>query len=80
MGTVKGFKAKTHVDAKTPPKFSKARSVPYFYREKVEQELDRLVQENILEPVEHSEWASPIVSVLKKMGKVFGSVEISSKL
>ncbi len=43
--------------------------MPYFYREKVEQELDRLVQENILEPVEHSEWASPIVSVLKKDGK-----------
>ena len=32
----------------------------------VEKELDRLVQEGTLEPVEFSEWASPIVPVLKK--------------
>ena len=68
LGTVKGFKARIHVDAQAPPKFSKARSVPYFYRKKVERELDRLVQEGTLEPVEHSEWASPIVAVLKRDG------------
>ena len=45
LGTVKGFKARIHVDAQAPPKFSKARSVPYFYRKKVERELDRLVQD-----------------------------------
>ena len=32
----------------------------------VEKELQRLVQEGILEPVELSEWAAPIVTVLKK--------------
>ena len=49
------------------PRFSKARSVPYAYRELVEKELDRLESEGILEPVEFSEWASPIVSVLKSV-------------
>ena len=68
LGTVKGFKARIHVDPQAPPKFSKVRSVPYFYRKKVERELDRLVQEGTLEPVEHSEWASPIVAVLKRDG------------
>ena len=40
--------------------------MPYFYRDKVEKELDRLVEEGTLEPVESSEWAAPIVAVLKQ--------------
>ncbi len=65
LGTVKGYKAKILLDPDATPKYCKARSIPYFYREKVEKELDRLVGEGTLEPVEHSEWASPIVPVLK---------------
>ena len=38
LGTVKGFKARIHVDPQAPPKFSKARSVPYFYSKKVERD------------------------------------------
>ena len=34
-------------------------------RAKVEQELEWLVYEGILEPVQHSDWAVPIVPVLK---------------
>ena len=65
LGTMKGFKAKIFVDPDATPRFSKARSVPYAFRDKVEAELDRLVSVGILEPVEHADWASPIVSVLK---------------
>ena len=39
------------------------------YRGLVEEELNRLVREGILEPVEMSDWASPIVPVLKSDGK-----------
>ena len=66
LGALRGYQAAIEVDETAAPRFSKARSVPYAYRDMVEKELDRLVQEGTVEPVEFSEWASPIVPVLKK--------------
>ena len=65
LGTMKGFKVKIYVDTNAAPRFNRARSVPYALRDKVDQELDRLTKEGTLEPVEISEWAAPIVAVLK---------------
>ena len=50
LGTLKGTKAKIHVDANAKPKFCKARSVPYALKDKIEHELDRLINEGILSP------------------------------
>ena len=69
LGTITPFKAKLDVHPHARPKFCKARNVPYSSKEAVEQELDRLEAEGILEPVDHSEWATPIVVVPKKDGK-----------
>ena len=65
LGELKEFQATIHVDSKATPRFCKARAVPYAMRTKVDEELDRLVNEGIVEPVEHAEWAAPIVSVWK---------------
>ena len=65
LGTLKDYRATIHVDASVPPKFCKARSVPYALRAKVDQQLDRLIADGILEPVQYAEWATPIVPVLK---------------
>ena len=67
---MKGTSAKLHVDPQTRPRFYKPRPVPYAMRERVEQEIDRLKQEDILQPVEFSDWAAPIVPVLKNDGSV----------
>ncbi len=60
LGTMQGFQAKIIVDSQATPRFCKARTVPYAMREKVEEELNRLVMEGVLEPVEHSEWVAPM--------------------
>ena len=61
LGMLKGFQAKMHVDLHAKPRFFKARTVPYAFRDKVEVELKRLQEEGTLEPVEMSAWAVPIV-------------------
>ncbi len=44
--------------------------MPYVLRERVEGELDRLERESIIEPVEFSNWAAPIVPVVKRDGSI----------
>ncbi|XP_036342443.1 uncharacterized protein K02A2.6-like [Rhagoletis pomonella] len=52
------------------PVFHAAYTVPFKFREKVSLELDRLCKEEILEPIEYSQWASPIVIVAKSNGEI----------
>ena len=54
MGLLKDFQVHIPVDPSISPKFFKARSVPYALKEKIDNELDRLVREGIYEPVEYS--------------------------
>ena len=70
LGMVRDVTAKLHVDPQAQPRFYKPRSVPYAMKEKVELELDRLYQQGIIEPVQFSEWAAPIVPVLKQSGDI----------
>ena len=65
LGTFKGPKAKIHVESEAQPKFLKARPVPYAMAGKIEAELKRLQDEGTIEPVQFSEWAAPIVPILK---------------
>lgn len=51
--------------ANAGPKFCKARPVPYAMKGKIEEELKKLKEEGIIEPVQFSEWAAPIVPILK---------------
>ncbi|XP_044755016.1 uncharacterized protein LOC123313970 [Coccinella septempunctata] len=49
---------------------SKARPLPFAMREKVEQELERLLSLGVIEPVDYSPWGTPVVPVIKKDGSV----------
>ena len=64
-GTLKGIQVTLPLDSNVTPKFCKARSLPYAMQDKVSHEIDRLLEEGILEPVQFSTWAAPCVPVLK---------------
>ena len=68
QGTVSSNKATLQVNPEAMPKFHKARPVPSAIKEEVGAELDRLECEGILNMVDLSVWAAPIVAVPKKDG------------
>ncbi|CAG2235627.1 unnamed protein product [Mytilus edulis] len=70
LGTVKGMKAKIYVDESAVPKYFKARPLPYALKDKVEKELERLEKEGQIQQVEFSDWAAPIVPVVKENGSI----------
>ncbi|XP_041379597.1 uncharacterized protein K02A2.6-like [Gigantopelta aegis] len=70
LGLVQSTQAKLHVDPQSQPKYFRPRPIPYALRGKVEQELERLEKAGIIEPVEFSEWAAPVVPVIKWDGTV----------
>ena len=52
------------------PQFFKPRPVPFALKEKIAEELRRLEKIGVLEKVDFSDWATPIVPVLKPDGSV----------
>ena len=68
LGTLNGISAKHLVEPNAVPQFFKPRPVPYCLKEKVEKELERLVDLKIITPVSFSDWAAPIVLVIKQDG------------
>ena len=65
LGKLKGVEAKLYVDKEALPRCFKPRSVPFALRAKVDNELQRLQATGVIVPIEHSNWAAPIVPVLK---------------
>ena len=78
-GHLKQFKASIQVREDAQPIFLKAGPVPYALKEKVEQELQRLEEEEIIYKMSQSDWAARVVSVPKKDGtlRVCGDYEMT---
>lgn len=74
IGTVRKFYAKFELEPNAQPKIFKPRSVPIALKHQVAAELDRLVANDVIEPVNVMEtpieWASPIVIDTRKNGKI----------
>ncbi|XP_076301711.1 uncharacterized protein LOC143219720 [Lasioglossum baleicum] len=59
-----------HLKENAKPVALKARHVPYAMKSLIEEELTRLVKLGHVVPVDVSEWATPIVPVIKSNGKI----------
>ena len=70
LGELQGVTASIHVSDKARHRFVKSRQVPFAMRAKVEKELDHLLALGVIRPVQFSDWAAPIVPVLKGDGRV----------
>lgn len=70
LGTYRGDPVAIQLKPNAAPKFLKARPVPFAIKDRVEKEIDRLVGENVLRPVSFSEWATPVVPIIKKNGAI----------
>ena len=70
LGQMKHHQATLHVPASATPVFCKARPVPFALKEAASKELDRLEQAGIVEKVERSDWAAPVVLVPKRDGSI----------
>ena len=70
FGKLKNAKARLQLKDGARPRFLKARPLPYAMRPKVEAEVDRLENLGIVSKVQWSEWATPIVPVIKPNGSV----------
>ena len=70
IGKVKDIKAGLTIKEIARPRFMKARTLPYSLKPKTEKELDNLERQGILTKVNTSEWATPIVPVVKHNGDV----------
>nr|XP_029719642.1 uncharacterized protein K02A2.6-like [Aedes albopictus] len=70
IGKIRGLSAKLRLKPDTVPVYIKARPVPFSLRGAVEQELEKLVKDGVLEKVNHSAWATPVVPVMKANNRV----------
>ena len=70
LGLVKGVTVKLYVDPSATPRFFRPRSVPHALRGRVEQELERLEKTGIIEAIKFSDWATPVVPLVKGDGSI----------
>uniref|UniRef100_A0A1X7T2S0 Peptidase A2 domain-containing protein n=1 Tax=Amphimedon queenslandica TaxID=400682 RepID=A0A1X7T2S0_AMPQE len=70
LGKLRDFTAKIHVQSDAKPKFYRPRPVALSLRQKVFDEIDRLRGLGVITPVKYSEWAAPIVPIVKTDGSI----------
>ncbi|XP_048580358.1 uncharacterized protein K02A2.6-like [Nematostella vectensis] len=70
LGCLKGYAAQLHVRDVATPVHQKHRTVPFAIRHQVETELENLEKQGIISPITNSEWATPVVPLVKKSGGI----------
>lgn len=69
-GKIAGEQVSFTLKPNSVPVFVRARPIPFALKSRVEEEIKNLVMQDILEKVDHSDYATPIVPVVKANGKI----------
>lgn len=80
LGRFTGGKATLRVREGAAPVFHRARPLPFALRERMDKELDVMLGAGIIEPVDCSDWASPLVPVNKPDGTLRVCVDYKATL
>ena len=70
LGKLQGFAAKLHIHTDAKPRFFRPRPIALSLKQKVLAEIDRLQGLGVITPVKYSEWAAPIVPIVKTDGSI----------
>lgn len=70
IGTIPNIKGKLKLREGVSPIYIKPRPVPYAIRHLIEDEIEKLEKSGTLEKVEHSDWGTPIVPILKSENEI----------
>lgn len=67
---IEGFTAELVLKDEATPIFHAAYTLPYKLKDRVSDEIDRLVNLKVLKPIKNSKWASPLVVRVKSNGEL----------
>jgi len=70
LGCYKPKTFKLYLNDNVKPVFCKPRVLPFTLKDKVSKKRERLTKEKLLIPVETSDWATPVVPVVKGDGTI----------
>ncbi|XP_070597955.1 uncharacterized protein [Erythrolamprus reginae] len=70
LGCYVGTPISLNLDPKVAPIRLKPRRVPFALRKKVDAELDKLIQQGVLEATDYSKWETPLVIPVKPNGSL----------
>lgn len=70
LGAFNVCKVKLEIDNEAKPIFCKPRPLPFAWKSKIEKQLNELVHSGVLEPIDNTDWGTPLVPILKPNGDI----------
>ena len=77
LATLRGVKVNVYLKQGSNPKFFKPRLTSHALKQGIEKGLDRLENMGVMEKVRNSEWAVPIVPVVKSSIRICGDYKVT---
>ena len=76
LGDFKNYEYKIKINSDVPPKVQKQRPVPAPLEDRLKQEIERMIQEDVIEEATGASWISPVQIVYKGNGELRVCVDL----